>query len=268
MKPSGSEFRRYYRIWRRGVALHFSTLVVSRADFFFYFFGKMLRTLFFLVFLVSLFKVTNKVVGYSVGEVLLFFATMNLIDIVIQIVWYRGFYLLPNMVRSGEFDFFLTRPVSPLFMVAFHIFDLIDLMTLPVGLALVGYAISLLPPLSAAAWGGYLLFLANGFALAFAINIILASLTFYSVQSSNIWGFWRDLIYILRFPPEVFPYGVRIALTYVLPMLVIVAFPVKAALGRLSTPVAVYGLALSAAALVLAWKFWHRSLRAYSSASS
>lgn len=268
MRPRVPELERYLRIWRRAVAMHFGTIVASRSDFVFFFVGKMVRMGFFLVFFLSIFGVAPTVAGYSEGEVLLFFATMNLIDVLIQISWYRGFFLLPRMVTSGDFDFMLTKPVSPLFMIAFHIFDFLDLTTLPVALVLLWYAFSLLPPLGALQWVWYALFLANALALAFAINMTLAAMTFWAVRSSNLWGVFRDLMYVLRFPPEIFPHGVRMFLTYVVPMLVIVSFPVKAAIGRLAPASGIYGLAISVAALVLATKLWHRGLRAYSSASS
>jgi len=268
MKLSAHKLRRYAWIWRRAVAMHFGTLVTSRSDFVFFFLGKMVRMCFFFVFFISIFAVAPTVVGYSKGEVLLFFATMNLIDVLIQISWYRGFFLLPRMVRDGDFDFMLTKPVSPLFMIAFHIFDFLDLTTLPVAIGFLWYAFSLLPSLGAVAWIGYVIFLMNALALAFALNMTLAALTFRTVQTGNLWGVFRDLMYILRFPPEIFPRGVQFFLTFVVPMLVIVAFPVKAAIGRLPLAVGVYGLAISALALVLASKFWHRGLRAYSSASS
>lgn len=259
---------RYFRFWRRAITLHFQVLTASRVDFLFFFVGKIARMFFFLIFFIALFGITKTVAGYTEGEVMLFFATMNLIDIVVQLFWYRGFTILPRLIKDGDFDFMLTKPISPLFHVAFHIFDFFDLTTMPVAIGLLWYAITLLPHYPASAWLLYSLFLFVGLILAFALNLFLASLTFYSIESANLWSLYRDLIYIARFPPEVFPNGVRVFFTYVIPILAIVSFPTKALLGRLSLGSAIFACVLSVFTLVFASKFWHRGLRDYASASS
>ncbi len=268
MKRLGSDIRRYARVWYRSITLHFGILTSSRADFLFFFTGKVLRMVFFLVFFLALFSITPTIAGYTKGEVLLFFATMNLIDVLVQLLWYRGLTILPNMVKRGDFDLILTKPVSPLFQVAFHIFDFFDLATVPVALGIIAYAFSFLPALTAIQWIAYVAFVFIGLLLAFAVNLFLASLTFYAVESANLWWMYRDLVYVARFPPEVFPNGVRIVFTYIIPILVIVSFPTKAALGRLSPGAALYAIVLTFLALFAAWRFWKRGLRAYQSASS
>lgn len=267
MKRLASNILRYARVWRRSITLHFGILTASRADFFFFFFGKVFRMGFFLVFFFSLFSIAPTIAGYSKGEALLFFATMNIIDVLVQLLWFRGLTILPNLVKRGDFDLLLTKPISPLFQVAFHIFDFFDLATVPIAVGIVAYAFSLLPPLSFVQWIFYGVFLCIGLLLAFAMNLFLASVTFYAVESANLWWMYRDLVYIARFPPEVFPHMVRIVFTYGIPILVIVSFPTKAALGRLSPGVALYAIVLTFLALFAAWRFWKRGLRAYQSAS-
>jgi ABC-2 type transport system permease protein len=267
MKALVSDILRYARVWHRSITLHFGVLTSSRADFFF-FAGKVLRMAFFLVFFEALFSITPTIAGYTKGEVLLFFASMNILDVLVQLLWYRGLTILPNMVKRGDFDLILTKPVSPLFQVAFHIFDFFDLATIPFALGILAYAFSFLPTLTFLQWFGYIGFLCIGLILAFAVNLFLASLTLYAVESTNLWWMYRDLIYVARFPPEIFPSAVRIAFTYVIPILMIVSFSTKAALGRLSPALMLYAIVLMFLALFAALRFWKRGLRAYQSASS
>ena len=268
MKQRVDKTRRYMRIWWSAIRLHFGVLTASRLDFLFFFIGKVVRMLFFLVFFLSLFSITPTIAGYTKGEVLLFFATMNLIDNLGQLFWFRGLTVLPDMVRNGDFDLLLTKPVSSLFLVAFHVFDFFDLTTMPVSIGLFWYAVQFLPSFSFLQWFAYASFFLCSISLAFSLNLFLASLTFYAVQSANLWWTYRDLLYVSRFPPEIFPTTVRRLFTYAAPILLIVSFPVKALLGKLSVPLILYAVGLTVFALVFAVQFWHRGLRAYASASS
>lgn len=268
MKPSASRARHYARVWWKGIGIHFSVLAASRLDFLFFFFGKIFRMGYFVVFFLAATAVAPTIAGYGRGEVLLFFATMNIIDVVVQLFWFRGLTEFPAMIRRGDFDLLLTKPVSPLFMTAFRIFDFFDLTTVPAAVAILWYAITLLPPLMPQAWLFYALFCLVGLMVAFAVNLFFATLTFWAVESGNLWWIFRDLMYMARLPPEVYPRGARLFFTYVFPILLIVSFPAKAALGLLSPGAAVAALLVAGVGLAASVKFWHRGLRSYASASS
>ena len=268
MKPWAFRTKYYWRVWWKGIGIHFSVLSAIRLDFVFFFIGKISRTVYFFIFFLSALAISPVIAGYDSGQVMLFLATMNLIDITIQILWFRGLTEFPAMIRRGDFDLLLTQPISPLFMTAFRIFDFFDLTTVPIAIAMLWYAFAQLPSLSAGAWILYLTFCVVGLTLAFAINLFFATLTFWTVESGNLWWIFRDLMYVARMPPEVFPRGVRLFFTFIFPILMIVSFPVKAALGLLSPASAAVAILIASVALVASLKFWHRGLRAYSSASS
>lgn len=268
MKPWASRIRYYWRVWRKGIGIHFSVLCAIRLDFVFFFVGKVARMGYFFIFFLTASNIAPSIAGYDRGQVMLFFATMNVIDIVIQLFWFRGLSDFPSMIRRGDFDLLLTQPISPLFMTAFRVFDFFDLTTVPIAAIILWYAFAQLPALSAGAWMLYLLFCVVGLVLAFAINLFFATLTFWAVESNNLWWIFRDLMYTARMPPEVFPQGVRLFFTFVFPVLMIVSFPVKAALGMLSPVTVALALVIAGVALAASVSFWHRGLRAYSSASS
>lgn len=260
---------KYFRIWRRAVILNFAATASSRLDFFTYVPGKLIRMGFFFVFVLALFDKVPSIAGYEQGEVLLFFAVMNFIDIFIQLFWYRGMNDLTNLVRRGDFDLVLTKPISPLFWTSFRMFDFFDLTTIPVAILFIGYAFNkLTAPVTMEQVLLGLLMIVIAFILAFAINLALASLAFWTTETENAFWIYRELFYVARFPPEIYPSAVRFIFTFIIPILVVVTSPTKAILGILSPALIVWAPVAAVTFLWISLMIWRRGLQRYTSASS
>ncbi|MBI2485075.1 ABC-2 family transporter protein [Candidatus Uhrbacteria bacterium] len=233
-----------------------------------FFVGKLLRMGIFFAFTVALFTHTQSIGGFGKGELLLFFAIMNAIDVIVQLFW-RGLSHVHELIHAGALDTILTKPLSPLFWAAFHMFDLFDVTTLPVVGWMVWYALSSLSVQPS--WEGWLaggvLFLC-GIVIAFAFNLMSAALGFWMESGYATWFLYRHFLASARIPPEFFPSLLRSVLLFVIPIFLIVAFPVRALLGELS-PILV-GVAIG---LTLLWfsasvMVWNKAVRHYTSASS
>ena len=261
------EIRRYARIFKQAVANRFADYAVSRADFVTYLAGKLLRMGFFVLLAISLFAHTKTIVGYTKGEVLMFFAVMNMIDVLTQAIWYRGLHSLKDHIRRGKFDQFLVQPVWPLFKVTAMQVDLFDVITIPVAVAYIVFAWRLLPTApdvttAIIALGLFCLSLI----LAFSINLCMASLSFWTTENESAWALYRDSIYVARFPPEIFPRSIRTVFTFAIPMLGIVAFPAKTLMGLMSPAILLLAIPITSLWLVMSLALWRAGLRHYTSA--
>jgi ABC-2 type transport system permease protein len=260
---------RYIRIWIRGSVLNFSYIATNRFDFVIFVGLKLTRMGFFILFPLALFDQVPTLAGYSRGEVLLLFAVFNIIDVLAQLTWFRGLDTLKYLVRFGELDFVLSKPISPLFYVGFRVIDYFDLLTVPGAIAFLVYAFSQLEtPLTGGAIlvGIFLFILAN--IVAFCICLALTSINLYSSEfESGLW-LYRHLSNVSRLPPEVFARSVQFFLTFIFPMFVVINFPSRGLLGLLSP--ALVGWAVVATILWLFFSVWvwRRALRYYTSASS
>lgn len=264
-----SFFRRYTRIWLQIVAMRFATLASARFDFFCYVIGKFVRMGFFFILVVGLFSHVNQIAGYTRAEVFLFFAIMNVLDILVQLFFFRGFSDFHRVVLKGDFDFVLSKPFSPLFWAGFRMFDFIDLTTVPVAALFLWYAFSQLGSrisIEQAILGSITLLIAV--VLAFAVQTCFAAWTFWSANLNNTWWLYRHTTYALRFPSDIFPQAVQWLFTYIFPAIVIVIFPTKAFLGTLSTTAVVWLFVVTILWLIGAVLFWRRGVRHYTSASS
>ncbi|MEK7105651.1 MAG: ABC-2 family transporter protein [Patescibacteria group bacterium] len=260
--------KRYIRLFRQAAVNRFALYAASRADLVTFIFGKLLRLGFFVILAVSLFNHTNTIVGYSEGQVLMLFAMMNMIDMLTQALWYRGMYNIKDWIRRGKFDMFLVQPVSPLFKTAAMQLDLFDFITLPVGIAYIIVAWTMLPtqPTLLMAISAAVLFLFS-IVIAFSINLCMASVAFWTTENESAWALYRDSVYVARFPIEIFPNGFRAFFTFVIPVLAIVSFPAKTLMGLASPHVLLWGAIIAFAWLALGLTLWRAGLRHYTSAS-
>jgi ABC-2 type transport system permease protein len=259
---------KYLKVYKILAVHNFSVLIGSRLDFWLLIAGKLIRMGLVLLMIASIFNFVPVLADYTRAETLLFFATFNIIDILAQAIFFRGFWFTQKWVREGEFDHFLKYPINPLFMNAFKITDWMDILTLIPAVAILIYTFSLFGSIHPWFLFLYCLLVLNGVLIAFAINVFIASLNFYTPETENAFLLYRDLMYTARFPTEIFGEPLRLLFTFALPIAVIVAFPAKAFLGILNWKWVWFAFALSSILVFSSIKFWKRSLKHYSSASS
>ena len=262
------EVKRYSRMFLQAAKNRFALYTASRADLLTFIFGKLLRLGFFVLLAISLFNHTKTIAGYSEGQVLMFFAIMNMVDMLTQAIWFRGTYNLKDWIRRGKFDQFLVQPVSPLFKMVAMQLDLFDCITLPVGIAYIVIAWTMLPtqPSLATAIIAALLFLCS-LVLAFSFNLCMASMAFWTTENEAAWALYRDSIYVARFPSEILPSGFRAVFTFVIPVLAIVAFPAKMLMGLAAPHTLLIAVAITGGWLTLGLSLWRAGLKHYTSAS-
>lgn len=263
-----SKLKHYFRISLTLAKMAFSSATVSKFDFWSFVFGKLTRIGLFLVLVVSLFQFTDSVAGFSKGQMILLYATMNLIDIIVQVFFFRGFHALQHEVRKGNFDFALTKPANPLALTTFRYVDFMDIITLIPSVAILVWAIVEVGSVSLSQIIWYVLLSFNGIVIVYGIGLIFGGLTFYTTQMENIWTFYRYGMQMARFPIDIYSGFFRFIFTFILPIAVIVTFPAKAYFGVLSLPFYFYSFGLSVVLVMFGFWFWNHALAKYQSASS
>ncbi len=258
--------RKYFRIWRRLAVMSFLVQAESFVSSFGYLIGKFVRIGFFLFFLVSIFKHTDSIAGYSMTEIALFFITFNVVDIIAQL-FFRGIYGVRSLIREGDFDYFLIQPTNTLFRVAFHSVDFLDVLTAIPVMAVTGYIIHLLhiPPFQVVL---YITLAINGLFIAFAIHICVAAMAVLTQELENTIWIYRDLMTLGRFPSDIYAAPMRNIITFVIPIAVMISFPAKACLGKLSPAWIGQAFLMAVTSVAASLYFWRFATRRYTSVSS
>jgi ABC-2 type transport system permease protein len=262
------EFKKYLKVYFLFTQAAFTQALITRFSSFIFLTGKFLRFLFNLFLVLLLVGRSQGVAGYSLPQVVLFFLIFNLVDVFVQL-FLRGVYWFRGTIVSGSFDYYLVKPLNPLFRsLACHT-DILDLITLiPLSLFTLYYIHQHSLILN---FSNFLLFLfifINGFFFALSLHILALAIGVLTTEVDHTIWIYRDLINMLRFPVEIYHQPIRIFLTFIIPVVIMINFPAKALMGLLSWPWVVYSFILTLFFLFFSLKGWHFSLKKYSSASS
>lgn len=260
--------KKYLKVWFQLAHISFSEQITVGFAAILFLIGKIARFLLFFFFIFNLLDHTKGLAGYTKDQIITFFLVFNLVDVATQML-FRGVYYFRDQVVNGTFDFILAKPMSPLFRIMSRQTDFLDLLTL---VALIVYFISflagssiVLSPITILAMS---VMLVASLAIALAFHIIVVSIGVLTTEVDNSIMVYRDLTQMARVPVDMYAEPVRVALTYFIPVALMITFPAKALMGLLSFPTLLLSLFLASCFLLLSLRFWKFSLSQYSSASS
>jgi ABC-2 type transport system permease protein len=261
------------RLWHLAKIWLMFTLRVAQIELlthwgsFLFLLGKIARFLLFFIFLFMVLSSAKNLAGYNREQVIFFFLTFNLIDIMVQF-FFRGVYHFRSKVVSGDYDLDLLKPLPSFFRPVFGWSDILDFLTL---IPLWGYFawfvfINRLFS-STLHFFGFLALLFNSLVLAFALHLLVCAICVLTTEIDHLIWVYRDLTNMARFPTDIYQKGVRFILTFTIPVVVLITFPAKALLGLLPFKVVILAFLVSFVFLVCAFRIWKFALSRYSSAS-
>ncbi len=207
--------------------------------------------------------------GWDMDRMFIVTGSFLIVESLLSTLFQRNMQKLSELVNKGELDFVLIKPISSQFLVSIRYLDFGDLPTTVVGLFYVGLGVQRLGlqpgPVEVGLYG---LLLLCALASFYALWFMTVTLVLYTGRIENIAAIMGSIVPLARVPTDVFRGAAKPLLVYVVPVAAISTLPSEALLGILEPTMAPYQVGL---ALVLLWashRFWHFSLRRYSSASS
>jgi ABC-2 type transport system permease protein len=223
----------------------------------------------------ALFDRFGDVRGWQLGEVAVFYGLVHMMFAIADVLS-RGFDVLgTEFLRTGDFDRVLLRPRSATLQLMAHEFRVSrigrfaqGLVVLIVGAKTVGVDWNA-ASIAVALWA-----MAGGVALFFAIVVLQATMSFWTIESLEVMNVVTyGGVQAAQFPLNLYSGWLRGALTYVVPIACVAYFPVMLILGRadpLGTPAwfgAISPLA-GFAFLGVAFIAWRFGVRHYTSTGS
>lgn len=259
--------RKYFQVWWLLSVNSFQVFFISRIGAILFLAGKILRTVFFLFFLILLFSRTNIMSGYNLFQILLFYMTFNFIDSFTQML-FREVYRFRQYIISGNFDMMLVRPINVLFRSLFGWTDILDFVTLGPLILIIGFLLYKIPGINL--WGilAYIMLIANSMIIAASFHIFVLGLAVLTTEIDHAIMIYRDVVGMGKIPVDIYNQPVRSLITFVIPVGVMMTFPVKVLLGLLTFPFVIFSISMSLSLLTISVYFWNYSLKRYTSASS
>jgi ABC-2 type transport system permease protein len=209
--------------------------------------------------------------GWTYQAALALLSVYLLMEALRSLVVAPSFEALAGMegeIDRGLFDFTLLRPVNTQFYISLRHWNLFSLLDLGLALGVLAYALTRPgQTFSLAQVGTFIIALLAGLAVLYAILLAFASLNFWSPGFLFTWVF--DAVFqMARYPVELYPGWLQLALTWVVPVGVMTTIPARALNGTLPTATLAGSVALALLLVSAASIFFHISLRRYNSASS
>lgn len=260
---------RYLRLYAYFVRFSFSRAMEFRVDFFFRVGMDALWYLMHLGFFGVIYRHTTELGGWTFDQAIVFTASMFVVDAVHMTVFSNNMWWFPLLVNRGDLDYYLVRPVRPLFFLSLRDFAANSFLNLVMAAGIFAWALARVPGgVGAGSLAGLLCLLACGIVVGYVVHMLFLVPVFWMQSGSSL----RDVHYALHEfsvrPHRVYTGWARRILMSILPYAVIVSMPVDAFFSGFPARVVLHVLAVTAGSFcVLVW-FWGRGLRAYSSASS
>jgi ABC-2 type transport system permease protein len=260
----------YLRLWL--ASLHYSIVrtMMFRFDFLLWSTVEVAWISVNLLLIQVIYSYTGSIAGWNKYEMLVLVGTSMLLQRLLMGFFWTNLFEIGRNVRSGQFDFYLTQPGQPLFMVSTRKLDPDGLANAFVAAGVVCYAAHKLG--LAITFGGLVLYaalIAIGLVVHYSLLLLLASLTFWIVKTEGIEGSYFSIAESSRIPRSAFTSLVtNVVFVYALPAVIVTNVPASALLGRLSWPQVAWLAGLAVGWFALAATVFHCGIRRYTSASS
>lgn len=261
-------YRHFVIIYMKGkLAYHFSLvfeLIANTIQIGVYFAGFMV-----------IFHHFDNIAGWTQNEVLFMFTTSWLSYSLSCFFFWSPMKDMGELIRSGRFDLYLTRPIGPMLYMVLQQFQYTFIPRLVLS---VFFWIYSMMRLSVAWTAGRVVFYAVSMVSAFvifsAITVMTGTVSFWSVRSEEIVSLLTNNNYGLKnytdYPITIYGRGMGFLLTFVVPYAFTGYYPVGWLLGKnLANPVVAYlSPVVAVVAGVLACLLWRAGLRHYNSAGA
>jgi ABC-2 type transport system permease protein len=222
-----------------------------------------------LVALAVIFDHTTDLNGWSRAELLIVMGVFTMVGGLI------GFAIEPNMSRvlsdihQGTFDFVLTKPADSQLLSSVRQFHLWRLVDAAVGLGVIVWGLIRLDGhLGVAEIAGFAVTLVAGMILIYCLWLMVTAGAFWVVRMDEVHDLFTGLYRAGQYPVTVYPVGLKLILTYLVPIGFAVTVPAESLTGRLTWE----RLFVTALFLVVVFAVtrlvWRAGARRYSGASS
>ncbi len=226
-----------------------------------------------LLFFHTIFRNTSRIEGWNEYQYLFFLGCYYALEGLIETLFLENCVEFGELVRTGNLDFFLLKPIDEQFLLSFRHIDWSTAPKILIGGALMGFGLwKLGEPVTPARLTGFLVALVSGIAMAYSFLLILASTAIWMVRNQSLMELWWLFSSLMRYPRDIYeePWAALIqkVFTFILPALLVVSVPAEAMVRILEPAILVWTVCAGLLMLLVSRWIFRKSIRSYRSASS
>lgn len=179
-------------------------------------------------------------------------------------------FTIPNHIKKGTLDIYITKPVSLQFIISFRRFQfgaaipniIGGIITMLIGLRALDYHINIVNLI------GFIILMINSNVIAYSLFFSLEMLSFWMIKTNSFNDVLEKLWDNNNMPMSIYGRIIQRICIFFIPMFVISNFPVMVLLEQLSWPYIVWSFVCAVLFFTLARVFWKKAIKNYCSASS
>jgi len=260
---------RYLRIWSQFIKMSAMADAEYRLNFVVRIFGEMVWYTAQLSVFEVLYTHTNTLNGWDIHAMRVFMGSLFVGDVLYMIFFMENMDALSNLVRKGELDLYLVKPINSQFMVSCRKIGVAYSLNFLIVLGYLLWAVSSLPgTFSVPQIAAFALLVLCGVVISYCLRFLFGMLVLVLHDAGNIQFVWYQLYRLATRPDILYPDYLRYFVLTILPVAFIASVPSKILVQGLSWQWFAAGIAVSSFFLMMTSFLWHRALRRYSSASS
>lgn len=261
--------RRYLKLFGWFTVIHLKTSLEYPADFFIGIISQLCIQASGLLAVWVVMRQIPNLNGWNFHEVLLIHGLV-IMAFALSAIFTLNLWLIGHRyIRTGAFDRFLVRPIDPLFHLIIDYFGKENIGDLLSGLLFVAFATQGLG-MAWTPWKGLYTILAVviGAAIFTASYLLTAVTAFWIVYSKPVTFIIFKTFELVKYPIDIYPWGIRFLLTWVIPYAFISYYPANYILDRDPGPMAWAGAGVAVVLLFIGRRLWLVGLRHYTSTGS
>jgi viologen exporter family transport system permease protein len=269
MNSSARYLRLYFGLCRYGLARE----LAFRGNFMIKLFVEVLWLFILLAFYETIFTKTNQVATWSKPEYLFFVGCYFALAGLIETLFLQNCNEFADLVRTGDLDFYLLKPIDEQFLVTCREIDWSSAANVLMGMGVMASALYEMGwPFHAGRLAVFVLLFLCGVMIAYSFLVALTSISVWFKRNQSLYELWWLFTSLMRYPREIFSGSLAGQMgwffTYVMPVLIVVSVPADTLVRALNPRLAAFMAVVALAAIYLSRKFFRAALQRYRSASS
>lgn len=208
--------------------------------------------------------------GWSYFQVLFIFSIMKFTSVLSGLIYRKGLGKMANeMVRKGDYDFYLSKPANAMLMVSirepriYQIITLFAVMTLAIYSAIKSEATIL--PVNIII---FVIYLFIGQILFYFLSVISIVPTFWFVRLYSLYDVMNRFLQFARYPADIYSFSLKVFLFVFFPIMAVTYIPSRVLFYPIDYRYAIYMIIITSIFGLIAIKLWKMGERHYGSASS
>ncbi len=261
--------KRYLRLYLYFLRFSFSKALEFRIDFGFRIIMDVIYYAVNILFFKVIYLHTPFIAGWREDEIMVFVASYLLIDAIIMTVFSANMWWLPFYINRGDLDFYLIRPVKPLFFLSLRDFSASSFVNLIIAIGFFAYSLitfrGVITPLDLFF---YVLLILNGVLLCYVLQMLMIIPVFWTHSRRGFIDLFYSMSLALERPHQIYQGWMKVLFTSVLPFALIASFPATLFFRGWNVTDLIHLMVITILAWVIMLFFWNVGLKSYSSASS